>query len=215
MLSWIRETGWSFGFNDPSILDGRQRRLFPAAGTSFFLARRAKRRGSLLRRFWLGSAAASLLLGLNKQLDLQTLLSKAASRIAEASGWYGQKDLIRFGFAAAAAVAFLAPRVAVRPEAGFSASQSILWTAIALVLLFILVRTSAFDGVFRAIGFRMDLDWPVHIIELLGVGGLDAALLMEALRERASVGLRPDPERAPARSRRAQTIRERPSFSPI
>jgi hypothetical protein len=43
------------------------------------------------RSFWIGSAIALILLGINKQLDLQTDLTTLARAAALSEGWYGER----------------------------------------------------------------------------------------------------------------------------
>jgi hypothetical protein len=194
MLSWIRGTGWTFGFNDPTLLGWiMTAAYFLAAALGFHLWQRARREGSPLSRFWLVLAIALLFLGFNKQLDLQTLLLKSASRIARALGWYGQKDLIRAGSVAVAGTAILAAGVWLfARKRAYLPRNPLLWSAIAVVLFFVVIRTSALDGVFRATGIRLDRNRPAHILEFLGVFGLNAALLLEAGRRTPRVGRPPD-----------------------
>jgi hypothetical protein len=60
------------------------------------------------RRFWAGTAMLLVLLGLNKQLDLQTLLTHVGRWMAEQEGWYGSRRLVQAAFLVAlAAAAFL------------------------------------------------------------------------------------------------------------
>jgi hypothetical protein len=184
MLNWIRETGWSFGFNDPTLLGWiMTAAYFLAAALGFHLWQRARREGSPLLRFWQVLAIAVLFLGFNKQLDLQTLFLKSASRIAQASGWYGQKELVRIASVAAAGAAVLAAGIWLfaRKRAHLP-RDPLLWAAIALVLFFVFVRTSALDGIFRAIGIPLDRNLPAHFLEFVGVFSLAAALLREAGR---------------------------------
>lgn len=193
MPGWIRETGWSFGFNDPTLLGWiMTAAYFLAAALGFHLWQRTRREGSPLSRFWLVLAVALLFLGFNKQLDLQTLLLKSVSRIAQTTGWYGQKELVRIASVAAAGAAVMASGIwlFVRKPA-YLPRDPLLWAAIALVLFFVFVRTSALDGVFRAIGIPLDRNLPAHFLEFVGVFGLNAALLREAAREAPRAGRPP------------------------
>ena len=59
-------------------------------------------------RFWAGTAVLLILLGLNKQLDLQTLLTEAGRWMARQEGWYGSRRIAQAAFIVAlAAAAFL------------------------------------------------------------------------------------------------------------
>jgi hypothetical protein len=50
------------------------------------------------RRFWKLAAAVLFLLGLNKQLDLQLLLTDAARSLAKANGWYELRRIVQGAF---------------------------------------------------------------------------------------------------------------------
>ncbi len=66
------------------------------------------------RYFWYLSAAVLVLLGLNKQLDLQLLLTDEARNLAKAGGWYEQRRTVQgvfllvLGFGAAGVAVLLA-----------------------------------------------------------------------------------------------------------
>ena len=65
-------------------------------------ARRHGRPGSPV--FWLTLALLLLFLGINKQLDLQTLLNDIGRRKARAEGWYGNRRYYQTMFIAAVTV---------------------------------------------------------------------------------------------------------------
>ena len=57
--------------------------------------------------FWLLTAGGLAMLGLNKQLDLQTLIIQVGREIALAQGWYEQRRAVQAAFLAAAAISGL------------------------------------------------------------------------------------------------------------
>ncbi|MCU0910291.1 MAG: hypothetical protein MUE98_02775 [Rhodobacteraceae bacterium] len=60
------------------------------------------------RVFWIGLALAMVLLGLNKQLDLQTALTDITRCVAIAEGWYDRRAGLQRGAVAAVAAGALA-----------------------------------------------------------------------------------------------------------
>jgi len=56
------------------------------------------------RRFWFIVALVLFLLGINKQLDLQTWLWHTSRAMAKAQGWYGYRRLVQYAFLACIAV---------------------------------------------------------------------------------------------------------------
>ena len=65
---------------------------FLGAVAAFWASKSAKRRDRL---FWLGAAVMLVLLGLNKELDLQTLLTMEAKLIAHHEGWYDERRAVQ------------------------------------------------------------------------------------------------------------------------
>jgi hypothetical protein len=51
-------------------------------------------------RAWRSIALAFLVLGLNKQLDLQTALTEAGRVLANVQGWYDQRQIVQVAFIA-------------------------------------------------------------------------------------------------------------------
>jgi hypothetical protein len=186
MLKWIHETGWSLGFNDSTLLAWiTTAGYLLAAALSLRAMRIGKQKGTSFARFWLILATVLLLLGLNKQLDLQTLLQRTGSRIALESGWYEQRNLVRYGFVAVVAMGFLASGIWLFAKKRISLPRNpLLWMSIALILVFVFIRTSALDGVFRAIGLRLDPDGPAHLLEFVGVVCLNGALIRKSRLDR-------------------------------
>lgn len=59
-------------------------------------------------RFWYATAVLLVLLGINKELDLQSLLTEAARRLARETGWYEQRRQFQALFLAALGIGGLA-----------------------------------------------------------------------------------------------------------
>jgi hypothetical protein len=179
MSGWIHETGWAPGFNDPTLLGWATTAgyLF-AVALGFILMARAKKNASPISRFWSVFSVVFLLLGLNKQLDLQTLLLKTASEIASSLGFYEMRHLIRVGFVTLAGIFVLAGFLWLFAKRRvFLPRDPFLWIAIGLVFVFVLIRTSAFDGILRLTGLGLERNRGAHHLELAGVICLNAALL--------------------------------------
>ena len=56
------------------------------------------------RNFWFGCAALLVLLGFNKQLDMQGYVTTVGRSLAHSEGWYEQRRLIQAAFVTALAV---------------------------------------------------------------------------------------------------------------
>ena len=100
------------------------------------------------RAFWIGTAIALLLLGLNRQLDLQTDLTSLARATALSEGWYGERRDAQGAFilliALAATVCGLLLWIWLR-----DAAASVKSAAAGLVVLFafILIRAASFHQI--------------------------------------------------------------------
>jgi len=96
-LEIIRDVDWRPGMGDPTPIGYLTAALyFVTAFLCWLAARRArgladKARRRQTRAFWFIAAVFMFLLGLNKQLDLQTLATRVAREIAAQQGWYTRR----------------------------------------------------------------------------------------------------------------------------
>lgn len=121
-----------------------------------------------LSLFWLGLSALMLALGINKQLDLQTLFTEIARDMAQAQGWYEERHryqvLFIIGIAVAGAglgalLAYLYRHVARR-----------IWLALVGIcglVAFIVIRAASFHHVDLLL-----VAGPVHLNWVLELGGI-------------------------------------------
>ena len=105
--------GWQLGVGDPTVVGWTTTGLYLVASS---LAVRAARRlgagqgpeelsasdSQLLARFWWLVFGIMLLLGVNKQIDLQTLFTQTAKQLAKAQGWYEARRRYQAAFVASA-----------------------------------------------------------------------------------------------------------------
>lgn len=126
-------------------------------------------RQRLLARWWLGLAALMLLLGLNKQADLQTLLTEVGKDLARAQGWYSERRKVQFAFIAILALALVTTGFAVA-FALRSVLRQILpaLLGLALILAFVELRAALFNVLRREPGTETLQD--LWLLELGGVG---------------------------------------------
>jgi uncharacterized membrane protein YidH (DUF202 family) len=137
------------------------------------------------RTFWIGTAIGLVLLGINKQLDLQTDLTTVARAAALSEGWYGDRRDAQGAFILLIALA--------TPVCGLllwmwlrKAAASVKAAAAGFVVLFafIFIRAASFHHIdywvtINVAGLRSGW-W----LELVGIGIICAA----ALRYRSSRG---------------------------
>ena len=179
---------WRPGVGDPTLLG-----WLTVAGylVAFGLCWRAhetargRPQGVRLAHTWAALASCMLLLGVNKQLDLQSLLEQLGKAAAFAGGWYAQRHLVQLWFvfllAAGSAAAGLGAFLLLRSYA------EELWlaaTGTALLAAYMLTRAAFFNHV----------NWDGHeggavatfhfVLELAGIACV-AAGARRAVRRRA------------------------------
>jgi hypothetical protein len=138
--------GWKPGIGDPTIYGWLTVGAYALGAALCWRASRAAPRRE--RRFWLIATALLAFLCINKQLDLQTLLTDIARMLAKVQGWYAERRTYQEGFIAGLAVAFGATVLVLvlrsRRDRPVVRGAVI---GIALILLFVLVRASSIDRI--------------------------------------------------------------------
>lgn len=133
--------------------------------------------------FWCGVGFLMVLLGINKQYDIQSLFTEMGRQIARAQGWMDQRESVQFWFIMAFGIsalsAFLLFSMVMRRLVGrFRLAVSALF----LLLSFIVIRAvsiHSFDMIiqFKYLGVKMN--W---LFELTGIYVIGAAGFKEFIR---------------------------------
>lgn len=159
--------GWSPRIGDPSILG------WLTVGGYFLaslLCARAARHDAGAVHLWRMLAFALAVLGLNKQLDLQTLLTQVGRELARASGWYDQRRQIQSLFVVAVGLASVALSiVAFAVLRRRSRNIRIASAGFVLLAAFVCVRAASFhhvDRFLKSAVFGARFNW---ILELGGI----------------------------------------------
>jgi hypothetical protein len=118
---------------------------FVGAAAAFWASRSARKRD---RRFWIWTALLLIFLGLNKELDLQTLMTVEGRTLAHQSGWYEQRRIVQGVFLLVMGIAGVVTIVALVRWLRKSPLQ-VKTAAIGIVLLFIfvLIRAGSFHHI--------------------------------------------------------------------
>jgi hypothetical protein len=130
---------------------------------------RPANRGLLV--FWAVLTGALVLLGINKQLDLQTWLTLSGRRLAVEQGWYDHRRLVQMIFVAAIALAGFASFWLMWRIARAHGRE--LWLPLAgfvLLVCFVVVRAASFHHVDQLINFQIAgvrMNW---VFELSAIG---------------------------------------------
>jgi hypothetical protein len=181
--------GWQPGIGDPTLLGWLSVAAYIAAAILSFRAYRLAaapvpltRKGILLSRvqrsFWLVTTVVLVALGINKQLDLQSLFTAIGRTLARHEGWYRNRRSIQLIFIIC--VAF----------SGALVSAGALWfyrrggawvhlAQLGLITLctFVIIRAASFHHIDAMLGKKFWVFNLNHILELGGIGVVAVAAL--------------------------------------
>ena len=118
---------------------------FAGAGASFWAWTGAESRE---RRFWLATAILLVLLGLNKELDLQNALTQNARALVQNLGWYEQRRLMQGGFLlvlGTAGLIFVIFLASWLRRSSLPAKTAV--TGIILLFAFVIMRAASFHHI--------------------------------------------------------------------
>lgn len=139
---------WSIGIGDPTFLGW-------FICISYFVACWICGNKALLAKrisdnypFWLGITIFLLFLGINKQLDLQSLFIQTIRNLSIQHGWYEQRKLVQVAFVALTSFGVLVSLILLRIFLADSWRRyKIVWFGIIFLCTFILLRMALFDRV--------------------------------------------------------------------
>jgi len=144
---------WAPGIGDPTVLGWVTVLAYLVAALLCLAC--ARRDGPGPRRYWGALGVLLLMLAVNKQLDLQSLLTQVGRDMALAQGWYGQRQRVQLAFIVALAAATLATvlGLALRLRRSDPAAR---WAAAGLTLLlaWIVTRAASFEHIDQRLGWR-------------------------------------------------------------
>jgi hypothetical protein len=176
---------WHPGIGDPSAIGWITVLAYVVAALLCAGAHRCEAETRPPRFFWLAVATLLVLLGINKQLDLQSLLTQVMRDRAKAHGWYERRRefqaLFIFAIAAVGAASFAALPYVMRHQ---PSARNIALAGLVFLYCFILVRASSFHHVDWALSrtiFCVRLNW---ILEIGGIVTVAAGAILVAGRAR-------------------------------
>ena len=191
------DLGWAPGIGDPTV--GGWVTVAAYFATAWLCLRAARcvaarnRRLGLQRRslvvLWTVMVVVFVALGINKQLDLQSLVTAVGRLMARQEGWYEQRRLVQALFVAAigcAGLAFLGWLLIQARDHGHAPRIALVG---AVVLgCFVMIRALSFYVVDELIGFRvfdLRMNW---ILELGGISIVAAGAWLQSRAETETRG---------------------------
>ena len=160
--------GWEPGIGDPTVYGWATVAAYALGAACCWLA--AQRAPPGEKRFWQVIAVLMAFLCVNKQLDLQTLLTDFARAQAKAQGWYDNRREYQVGFILVLGLAALAGLLILLTHSvrGSVPMRGALG-GLVLLIFFILVRASSFNKVDLLINQSIGGLRANHVMELGGI----------------------------------------------
>lgn len=175
--------GWSPQIGDPTLYGWLTVLAYAVAAWLCGRAAQVGPKGE--RRLWFILCGILAFLCINKELDLQTLLTAIGRHVAKAQGWYDNRreyQLIFIILLAVAAVVITIALLAMLRRARWPVLGAV--AGLATLLTFILVRASSFEKMDKLINSRIG-GWRMnHVMEIGGI----AIIALCALAARRGTG---------------------------
>ena len=173
---------WRPGIGDPTLMGWVT--VFAYFGAALLCLREfmaAHRRGSGREKklFWAALTVLLMFLGFNKQLDLQTLLTLTARRIAIAQGWYDNRRIVQVLFVVIVGIAGALSVWAMRRLVRKHVDLRLPLMGFVVLLVFIVVRAASFHHIDQLINLRLAgvrMNWVLELsaIALVSAGAWSA-----------------------------------------
>ncbi len=167
---------WSPGIGDPSVGGWLTVALYFATAALVWRLLRRWPRSSTLHEIWFWKLllVALVLLGINKQLDLQSAFTELARLIAIQQGWYAERRQAQVAFIAGGAILGLT-LLAATTYLIWGAPRATYWAlgGSAALVLFVLVRATSFHHVDELLGRSLAglrINWLLEWAGLLLIG---------------------------------------------
>jgi hypothetical protein len=177
---------WTPGLGDPTVMGWVTVAVYGvAAWLCWRVARHAHAEGGSWR-LWATLAAVLLALGVNKQLDLQSLFTQVGRDLALAQGWYEQRRLMQGAFIGALAAAAIGLGWWLRTELR-QRDQRLAALGLCFLMAFVVMRAASFHHMDLLIGFSIagiKMNW---VLELSGL----VVIIVAARRAMRGAGASP------------------------
>ncbi len=155
---------------------------FGCAILSFIIARASRKADRRSFFLWGMITLLMVMLGINKQLDLQSLLTEMGRQIAKAQGWMDQRRIVQFWFIVAlgisAMTAFLLFAVIMR---NLFREHILVFIGLFFLLSFIMIRAVSFHHFHEMLRFKVFSVTMNSLLELAGIYSVVFASIKEII----------------------------------
>ena len=146
---------WTPGIGDPTVAGWITVVAYFIAALLCLRARAGER--VVEQRWWRGLGVLMILMGINKQLDLQTLFTDIGRDVARADDWYAQRGIVQWDFIVAMMTGGMIAAVVLILTVG---RRSGAWVRLSIVALcwlgvFVLIRAASFHHVDAMLGLKL------------------------------------------------------------
>ncbi len=135
------------------------------------------------RRFWMATVLILVALGINKQLDLQSLLTAIGRTLAKNEGWYASRRSMQYDFIiCVASIGALAAATLICTFRRAGAWVQLAQVGLIILFTFVVVRAASFHHVDEMLRRKLWLFSLNHVLELGGIAVISVAAVGAGLR---------------------------------
>lgn len=169
---------WHLGIGDADATGWLTVLAYLATAVLAAINAQAARRTRLRPGLWIGLAALMFVLGVNKQLDLQSLITEVGRDLAKAGGWYEDRQAVQVFFILMLCGGAAGAAIALRQHLAQDwRDHRLVFAGILLLMLFVLVRAVTFhhiDSLLRLdiAGLRINVLLELSAIAVVAAGCL-------------------------------------------
>jgi len=121
-------------------------------------------------QFWWSISAIMILLGVNKQLNLQTLLTEVGRQIANAQEWYDRRRVVQFMFISILSASFLASFIGLAIIfRDMLRRYALAFCGLLFLLTYIIIRAASFHHISELIQYDLEGMKMNGVLELAGI----------------------------------------------
>jgi hypothetical protein len=121
-------------------------------------------------QFWWSISVIMILLGVNKQLNLQTLLTEVGRQIAHAQEWYDRRRVVQLMFISILSASFMAAFIGLAIIFRDLLMRYLLaFCGLLLLLSYVIIRAASFHHISELIQYDLEGSKMNGVLELAGI----------------------------------------------